>query len=309
MKSKSDRFLERAPWFVTIIVSLRHHLKEVDPLRMALWVIGVLWIALISILILLPFYGSGTLDHLEGNFRLTGAFTGFGITFWIGNIFTKHVKDRKCVVALDSKTFYVDNRNVQTQPNGEQLFVVNKYGNPIYNTNEKDIRYMQQKTMHVPAQVLSQFGSALEQPALSFSNCKVREVNDMEDTDFVVTYSPRRLQEFKLIRENHLLSVSFQLQEEISRQLEISMTKVVKTFDVAEKDELKHLIELMSSIRSAYYGTPEQLREQLQFSRFNSYDRPHYGYNPYPYYNQQPSWRDSWMRHQQQPPEEEEGTL
>jgi hypothetical protein len=281
---------EKAPWYIRLIFNLKKTITDLDPMRLALWVILIVWIIAITILILLPFMGA--IEEVPNRMPFTGGITTAFIVWWLSYVYHRHFEGRKCVLALDGRRIFVDNSKVDVLPKSERVYVVNAYGNPIFNIDEGDPRrYMQQKTISVPKEIIEQFGSVRGMSALSYSDCSLTEVS-MEEVDFSIFYMPRHISEERLIRENDRLKLAIALGNDIITKLKRDMIAAVKNLRGSEKERLEGLIEQMSSLKQAFYGSPEQLREMVRQEMYQprQWGGRFGGYQPYQSEYTQPSW-------------------
>lgn len=302
-EEKESGLLTNSPWYIRALFKVSHLIKEQDPLKLSLWAIGIAWIVMITILILLPFF-PGIEENVN---RLPLAFgsTAVVLTYWLVSIFYKHVTNRVCVLALNGQIVYVRNDKVISQPKSELLFVCDKHGNTIYCEDEtKPIRYMKPKTICVPRDVVEMFKSVKKVKAISYSNCKLTE-NNMDDTiDYTIFYTPLRLDEERLLRDNRRLELSVSLGDERILSLTKQLEATVRDLPAVEKARLEALIQQMQSLRSAMFGTPEDIRNMLH-ADYQGRPWNRYGYSSYDDYGS--SYRSpNWNRFQQPSESEEE---
>lgn len=298
---------EKAPFYVRFAFGIKKSLSGTDPMRLALWIIVITWIAAIVLLILLPF--AGAIEEMPNRIPVMGGITTAFIVWWLSDVYHRHFTDRICVLALDGRRIYVDNQKVDMLPKSERIYVVNRYGNPIFNEDEGDPRrHMLQKTISVPKEIIDQFGSVRDMHALSYSDCSLTDVC-MEEVDYSIFYMPRHISEERLIKENDRLKLAIALGNDIITKLKRDMIAAVKNLRGSERERLEGLIEQMSSLKQAFYGSPEQLRDMVRQEMYQPrpWNRFGSGYQSYSPEYREPSWSRFSGGNKEQ--SEDEGTL
>ena len=288
--------MEKAPFYVRFAFALKNRMYEIDPMRLALYIIGFFWILMFTILILLPF--AGAIGEMPNKIPIAGGTTAAFLVWWFADLYHKHFTERVCVLSLEGRRIYVDNNNIDMLPKSERLYICNAYGNPIYNDeNDDPRRYMQQKTISVPKEITEQFGSVRGMKALSYSDCNLTEVS-MEEVDFSIFYLPRHISEERLIKENDRLKLAIAVANDIIIKLKKDMVAAVKNLRGSEKERLEGLIEQMSSLKQAFYGTPESLREMVRGEMYRPRWASRFGGGGYDqYYGGNQEYREpSWSR-------------
>ncbi len=274
----SGDIYSQAPRSIKYLFTIRRALSETDPIKVVLVIFAFFWMAIFSWTILLPYIG--VIGDMPNKMPIMGGITTVAVVWWFSDIYHKQINDRVCVLSLDGRKVYIDNTKIDVLPRSERLYVVNSYGNPIYNTEEDDPRrYGKQKTISVPNEVREQFGSVRGMRALSYSDCKLTDIA-MDSVDYSIFYYPRHVSEEKLLKENERMKLAMSVSNDTITKLKRDMMAVVKNIRGADKERLESLIEEMSGLKKAFYGGPEQLREMVRQEMYRPRSQIYNRYTP-----------------------------
>ena len=256
-----ERF-EKAPKFIKALLKLKFFIADTDPMMVTTYIIGTILGLTFAFAVLAPFFG--LIGDMSSKMPFFGGITIGGISWWLRGEFDRSRKERICVLAMNGKHYYADNKKILPVIGGELLFLLNKYGKPDYNREGDDPkRYGMQKTLFVEQLILNQFGSVRGQYALSYSDCKRMELS-LKRIDYGILYTPRNLSEEQLLnniktlktqlaaKDNEiqkLTGIVFRLSrddEEIKEKIALAPIKTVRKVkdELGYQDDLRALTEM-----------------------------------------------------------------
>jgi hypothetical protein len=289
MTPRPDKY-QKAPWWVKFGVRSKVFLSELDPFRTLLLVTSFALVAFLVFAFLLPWIQ--VIQEVPNRWPILAMISGVTIGFFFSDFKNGTIRQSMCELSIGGLTYIVDNRKIDIYEGGEILYIINYYGKPIYNKEETNMRrYGVQSNIFVPKEVLSQFGSVLGRRAKAYPDCKLKTVW-MREVDQGVIYIPRKLSETRLLKKIEIAEENLTVYHEMVERLKGDMVKIVSDMQGHEANLLKGLIDRMSSVQRAFYGTPEKIaqmvRQEVYRRGYSSYNR----FRPYGMETGAPDWNE-----------------
>ena len=302
--------LEKAPWWIRLAVDFKSSLADTDPFKIVLILITIAFVGMVVFGFLFPWIE--VMQEFTYKIPVLIGISGFSLGWFLADYMNKSIRENICEVTFEGETHLADNRKLDIYEGGELLYLVNYYGKPIYNKDLANMRrYGKQKTIFVPRQVLSQFGSVLGRRAKAYPDCKL-QATYMDDVDHGVLYIPRKLSESRLLKKLEAAEQNLGIANDMIEKYNGDIQKVVKDLRGHEAEQLKTLIKEMSGLQEAFMGTPQRLRQLVNEQMYHRYGR--YGSSPYSNYSPygssfreygRPSWNEVAGRGNEEEEEEE----
>jgi hypothetical protein len=297
-EDKSSK-LEKAPWYVKMMVAFRAKMSEQDPFKVAMVLIAIALIGMIVFGFLFPWIE--VMQEFTYKMPVMVALSALSIGWFLGDFMNKSIREKICEVTFEGQTLLVDNQKVDVYEGGELIYLVNYYGKPRYNIDEANLRrYGKQQNIFIPRNVIAQFGSVLGRRAKAFPDCKIQKTH-MKEVDQGVLYIPRKLSESRLLKKLEAAEQNLMISNDLIEKYKADILKVVDDLRGHEAEQLKSLIKEMSGLQEAFMGTPSRIdrlvKEQMYRGRYygSTPYSPYSSYRPYhrPYSEYgKPSWED-----------------
>ena len=269
---------EKAPFFVKSIIKFKFFLSDTDPTVVTTYMIFIILGGTFIGAVFLPFLG--VIGEIPNKVPFCGGVTIAALSWWARGIYDVRVKERICVLSFNGENYYVDNCKVVSIIGGELLFLLNRYGKPLYNQDGDDPRrYNTQKTLFVEKIILSQFGSVRGHTALSYSDCR-RIVVSMNRIDYSIKYTPRSLNEEQLLDSIDVLKTKVSAKDVEITQLKTTIAQLSKDYaDTTEKIGIAPLKTSRKMREEAGYD--KDLKAIVEIGRPGYYKKKYQGDNEY----------------------------
>jgi len=280
--------MEKAPRSIKLLVNLKTFISETDPLRVILFASILALVAFIIIGFALPWLE--VIQDVPSKIPILTAISFFTLGVFFYDFKMKTIIERICELSIDGRTFLVDNRRIDLTPGGEILYRVNSSGKPLYNHDESNMRtYGKQKTIFIPKQVLDQFDTVRGHKAKAYPQCKLKETR-LNDVNYGIYYVPTKVSESRLLKRIETTQANLEIYREMIDQFINDTKKIVNDLHTQEASHLKGIVNNISMLQKAMYGTPEQIAKQVRQQSYQMGAGSRYPYSSRFSHYGNPSW-------------------
>jgi len=281
--NKKENKLQKAPFFIKVIVNIKILLSRMDPFRTTLILILTALFGFMIMTILLPWLQIAA--DIPNKIPILSLISGVSIGFFIADYQGRNRREGLCELVVGAKTHVADNKKVEILPGGSELiYLTTKYGKPLINTDDTNIRrWGKQRCLIIPKQVLEQFGSIRGRRAKSYPDCRLKQVF-MKDIDLGISYIPRKVSETRLIKQLENAEQQILVLDEMMEKFKENARKIASDAGEFESQILSDLVGRMTKLQEAFWTdkVKSMVNEQMYksryygrtpFSRRNYYDR------------------------------------